>query len=743
MKLTQETEKNYCPGFGNYTVRSVKLIPKFLCLFLLCLLFNKVTEGQVFNFTGSNKLSSLSNNIEFYIDSSGKILPNEITQKAPFIKNTKATPSFGLSKNHIWIRFSICNKTNSQDVSLIIPEASISTIQLFKDSANQLKEFAKAGSAVHVSNQTFRNPDYVFNLHIKPAETETYYLQVSSYHPISLPISVGKFSSVENVLNIKSSIISLYVGIILTIFFYNLFLFISTLDRTYFYYILYIFLLGLAQVTLSGYSSIYFWNNLPALNQYAVPVTTCIAGMAASLFTINFLRTKIYAPFFHTTFLIIIVLFASAMIISLIGNNKLSYSIFAITTLTAPVISIIASLKIARQGYRPAYFYFVSFLAFSIGLIVFTLKNENLVPNNNFTSYILYVGTAIATILLSFALADKINILSKEKEESQAYSLKVARENEKLIGEQNIVLEQKVAERTNELQRSNVQLNKTLGELKDAQTQLVEAEKMASLGQLTAGIAHEINNPINFVKSNIKPLQLDIDDLFSIIDQYNLLHGAEKENISKQLENVYHTQKALDMDYVKDEIKQLIKGIEDGAERTAEIVRGLRTFSRLDESELKVANVHDGIDSTIVLVRNSMQSNIRIEKKFTAKGIIECYPGKLNQVFLNILNNSIQAIAAKKDLKEDDLISIFTADVAGNCLQIKIKDSGIGMNEDVIHRIFEPFFTTKPVGEGTGLGMAIVFKIIEEHHGKIDVSSQLGKGSEFVITLPYIHSSDN
>ncbi|HRI21485.1 MAG TPA: ATP-binding protein, partial [Panacibacter sp.] len=147
----------------------------------------------------------------------------------------------------------------------------------------------------------------------------------------------------------------------------------------------------------------------------------------------------------------------------------------------------------------------------------------------------------------------------------------------------------------------------------------------------------------------------------------------------------------------------------------------------------------DGLESTLVLLRNTMPANIIVEKKFSAKGNIECYPGKLNQVFMNILNNAIQAIIQKNDTETDGFIYITTSDTPENNIAIKIKDTGIGMTEEVLHRIYEPFFTTKAVGEGTGLGMAIVFKIIEAHSGRIDVFSKPGKGSEFIITLPYIH----
>jgi signal transduction histidine kinase len=261
---------------------------------------------------------------------------------------------------------------------------------------------------------------------------------------------------------------------------------------------------------------------------------------------------------------------------------------------------------------------------------------------------------------------------------------------------------------------------------------------MASLGQLTAGIAHEINNPINFVKSNIKPLQLDINDLITVIDEYDELHELKNGEIDSRLKRIDGLKNEIDLEYVKKEIKNLIKGIEEGAERTAEIVRGLRTFSRLDESELKVANVHEGIESTLVLLKNSFSHHLKIIKDFKAEANIECLPGKLNQVFMNIINNSIQAIAAKKEPDETESITIKTRDLDSNTIEISIKDSGIGMTEEVKQKIYEPFFTTKEVGEGTGLGMSIAFKIIEKHHGKIKIVSSPGNGAEFILTLPYL-----
>jgi signal transduction histidine kinase len=354
-------------------------------------------------------------------------------------------------------------------------------------------------------------------------------------------------------------------------------------------------------------------------------------------------------------------------------------------------------------------------------------------PYNDFTYYALQVGSAAEVTLLSFALANKINIYRKEKEESQAMALLVSQENEQLVREQNVILEAKVQERTEALQTSNKELNKVLTNLKEAQTQLVESEKMASLGQLTAGIAHEINNPINFVTSNIKPLKLDFEDLKSLLKRYEAL--GPNGDIAAQLKEIDQYKQQIDIEYVHTEIDSLIKGIEDGANRTAEIVKGLRTFSRLDESDLKFVDIHEGINSTLVLLRNTMPKNVTIVQDFGELPKIECYAGKLNQVFLNIINNALNAIKMKP-VQGDEKLTIPTRLMENKQVSIGIRDTGIGMTDKVKEKIFEPFFTTKDVGEGTGLGLSIVFSIIEKHHGKILVESTPGIGTEFIIYLP-------
>jgi len=640
--------------------------------------------------------------------------------------------------NNLWVRFKLKNETKTEDFFLGLQSSNIEEIWLYKlDSSNKLSLIQHTGISLPFDTRKNDDVDFNFNLNIPTGKDITYYLKFKSRHPVEVQLIVSDVQSHNKSFLTQTIIIDFYSGIIITIILYNAFLFLFTKDRNYLIYVIYLLFLWLAQLSQSGWAFKYFWSSYPSLNKYAVIWTSALAGSFGVWFARKFLHTAIFTPKLDKILMIIIGAYVIAIIAPLTGKLGIAYFILNISSMSGGLVLLLVAVIISRQKSRPAYFYLIAWSAFLSGIIIFVLRNFGVIATTNFTRSVLFIGSSIEAILLSIALADKINILQKDKEASQAEALRVSRENEILVKEQNIILEQKVNERTEELQHANHQLNDALINLKDAQTQLVEAEKMASLGQLTAGIAHEINNPINFVKSNIKPLQLDFRDLEELIDEYNKLHTIDEKSIKSQLSSIASFQKQIDLSFVKTEIGSLIKGIEEGAERTAEIVRGLRTFSRLDEGELKTVNVHEGIESTLVLLKNSFPYNIKIIKDFKADGNIDCYPGKLNQVFMNIINNGIQAIQLKPVKSEEEAIVISTRDTKDERIIISIKDSGIGMTEEVKQKIFEPFFTTKPVGEGTGLGMAIVFKIIEKHQGKIDIISSPGNGAEFILSLPH------
>jgi len=279
------------------------------------------------------------------------------------------------------------------------------------------------------------------------------------------------------------------------------------------------------------------------------------------------------------------------------------------------------------------------------------------------------------------------------------------------------------------LQKQKHELNNTLKDLTQAQSHLVQSEKMASLGQLTAGVAHELNNPLNFITSSINPLQRNMDDLLALLFKYDAI--IEEQDLTERFSELGEFKEEMDYTFMLKETKALLRGINEGASRSEHIVKDLRTFSRMDENEFKGVNIHEGIDSTLLLLRNMTKNDITIHKKYGDIPSIDCLPGKLNQVFMNILTNSVLSIKSKGDI-------FVETSQDGDHARISIRDSGVGMPPEVKDHIFEPFFTTRPVGEGTGLGLSISYSIIEEHNGTIEVLSKVGEGSEFVITLPFI-----
>lgn len=281
------------------------------------------------------------------------------------------------------------------------------------------------------------------------------------------------------------------------------------------------------------------------------------------------------------------------------------------------------------------------------------------------------------------------------------------------------------------LASTNQALKHSVEELKAAQEQLIQAEKMASLGQLTAGVAHEINNPINFVSANVDPLKQDLHDIIRVVREYE--RTIKEKRLETEFSEVTLMKEKTGVEMSIEEVRNLLKGIEDGAKRTAEIVKGLRNFTRLDQKVFRKADINEGIDSTLTLLHSSYKNRVEIVKEYGILPEVECFPGQLNQVFLNILSNAVQAIT------EEGKITIKTWPV-GDKVKISFKDNGAGMTEEVRKKIYDPFFTTKDVGKGTGLGLYISYGIVEKHKGKIEVFSTPGKGTEFILTIP-IHQS--
>ncbi|WOB45911.1 PAS domain-containing protein [Thermoleptolyngbya oregonensis NK1-22] len=306
-----------------------------------------------------------------------------------------------------------------------------------------------------------------------------------------------------------------------------------------------------------------------------------------------------------------------------------------------------------------------------------------------------------------------------------------------------------------QLRQRTQELEAALKELQRTQSQLVQSEKMSSLGQLVAGVAHEINNPVNFIYGNLAHANAYTQDLLNLVRLYQQHYPNPVPAVQQEIQHV-------DLDFLLADLPKLLSSMRVGAERIQKIVASLRTFSRMDEAECKAVDIHEGIDSTLMILQNRLKAKgdrpeIQVNKHYGSLPLVECYAGQLNQVFMNILANAIDALEDSYalgrwnpnmlpnlgdrpiDSPSGPMITIQTEQVSPSSISIRIADNGIGMSAAVQQRLFDPFFTTKPVGKGTGMGLSISYQIItERHQGTLRCCSEVGQGTEFTIQIPVI-----
>ncbi|MGL4377253.1 MAG: sensor histidine kinase, partial [Microcoleaceae cyanobacterium] len=433
----------------------------------------------------------------------------------------------------------------------------------------------------------------------------------------------------------------------------------------------------------------------------------------------------------------------------------------SILTKTAPSIEQMQKVELAYKNYATAVDRLLKLLEFSriqealefdetqvdpsydkLYQIIVNATTEASQTSANFT-YWANIGSVLIVLFLVGTLGIVFRQYLRANQKVQNLILENMRDREKSLEKEHQILEARVTERTQELQKANTALSQAISDLQQSQMQLVQSEKMSMLGQLVAGVGHEINNPVSFLSGNIQPALDYLNDLLSLIDIYQGEFPQLKSEIQQQID-------AIDLDYIREDFPKLINSMREGVIRIQDISTSLRTFSRSDSASPVEFNLHDGIDSTLMILKYRLKANetrpaIKIIKEYGKIPMVECYVGQLNQVFMNLLSNAIDGL---EELNQNH--SFAEIESYGNCILIKtrlsddgqfvvisIKDNGVGMTEEVKEKIFDNFFTTKPVNKGTGLGLAISYSIVVERHGgTLEVNSSLGNGAEFVMTIP-------
>lgn len=574
-------------------------------------------------------------------------------------------------------------------------------------------------------------------------EEDKIYLGVKSGKQISLPLRVASLNDLREWSFMRDVFFSFYAGIMLVMLLYNLVLYFTVEDRSYLLYVLFLIGVALSQLFLAGYQGVIpGWDGTSWLGLRAVHFVGIFSGVTTILFVNRFLDLARKGPGYHRVFNGLMSLYSLALVFLLVGRLNWAFQTINFVAMAALLV-VPASIHVWRQGQRSALYLLIAFTFFLLTVVMFAASQFTgnplpFVPQsvNNFA---MPVGSIVEVVLLSLALADRINQFKRQSAKAREEQLRVSQLNEQITREQNEVLERNVRERTEELEERNDRLRAALEELKLAQDQLVQSEKLASIGQLTAGIAHELNNPINFVSSSAQSLRRDFDDITEILRMLTAM-GADDEALQEKVQALQDRMIQLDMAFTMNEIDELLTGIDDGTTRTSEIVKGLRIFSRMDGDEATEANLNDLLESTLVILRSSLQDDVALTVDLAPNvPTVPCQPGKLNQVFMNLITNAAQATSKTDLAPADRYVRIRTRVLqqeGDDAVQVSIEDNGIGMSDAVQSQIFDPFFTTKDVGEGTGLGLSIVKGILDDHHATLDIQSAPGEGSTFLITFP-------
>jgi len=665
------------------------------------------------------------------------LTPDELFDEV-WVKHDVNVPNLGNTNTWIWARLPL-DPVVDAGLNVEIAYSTIDSLQVFMvcDGVILSNKLVGVNNTNNLNRLNFGNYPS-FPIPVMDCVNLTCYIRAWSGKQLLLPVRIESSEKIISDGHVRDVLFAIYLGIVASLLLYNLFLFFSVKDNTYLHYVLFIIAIGGTQLVLNGYDRVFNLVSIPWFSLRMTQIFGILSGVLTILFARNFLHLRTKAPLYNKIFGWMYTPYFVAAIMLFFGYYNTSYDILNFSALSI-ILLIPASIKVWRSGDVSAGYFLVGWLVFIIAVLIFALKDFGIIPYNEATIYALPMGSAIELVVLSLALGSRINQLKKDRQLAKEKELETSLLNEKIQREQNARLELSVEQRTSELTKTNASLSETLQNLQSTQEQLIQSEKLASIGQLTAGIAHELNNPINYVSSSAVSLKRDFMDVKEILSLIVTL-DPNSESLKESIESVKNKLLELDISFTVTEIDELLEGVEDGAQRTAEIVRGLRIFSRMDDNQEIQANINELLSSTLIILRSNLKHVVDVDVDL-AENVpnINCQPGKLNQVFMNIITNAAHA-TTETDLKRDDRSVKVSTRVVNTenteVIQVEISDNGVGMSKHIQSQIFNPFYTTKEVGKGTGLGLSIVQGILEDHNASVDISSKMGEGSVFLLSFP-------
>ncbi len=711
----------------------LKRILKGIGLVLLCLKTAVViAQQQILHLSSEATYYDIGKHTAYFEDKSAnltfeQVLASDVDKK--FISSYKNTLNFGVTTSAIWVKFTAQNNSYPQYSRwlLMMDYALFDYVHLYQQDKNGNWFDQETGDMFPFSKRLIPHTNFVFALNMPDTAMRTYYVRftTSGSMQIGLHLKTETFFLADSMFGGIGH--GLFYGGLLIMLFYNLILFFSLKDRSYLAYVFFILNNILLQATFNGHITQYILGDNPYWANLIVPLLMSTTPIVMAVFTILFLDTKQFTPFIHKILVAIIVLSSLNFILSFFVPINIATPIAGSLVMVVSIVVFLAAVMGLRKGNKAARFFLMAWGVLILAALSNSLRNFGLIPPTTLARLDVKIASLLEVVLLSMALADKYNLFRRDKEAAQLEILKL-QENA------NKELELKVTKRTAEL-------NQSLENLKATQKQLIQSEKLASLGELTAGIAHEIQNPLNFV-NNFSELSVDI-----------------AKDLNEELKRP-----EVDKAYVEELLTDLTSNqekINHHGKRASSIVKGMLEHSRASTGVKELTDINKLADEYLRLSYHGLRAK---DKDFNADfntefdenlPKIEVIPQDIGRVLLNLINNAFYAVNERKQAPQPPSVGVpmgrrenYVPTVivsthyeapplgVGGLIVIKVKDNGIGMPESVRAKVFQPFFTTKPTGQGTGLGLSLAYDIVTKGHGgTLEAESTEGVGTEFIIHL--------
>ena len=676
----------------------------FLLAALVFLCVPEAFAQRTILLTDTTSIQSFGGDVALYEDRSNALTIGQIASPAYdslFRKSAQEVPNIGMYRSTLWMRWTVRNVSSLKwMIELANPILDTIVLHEFRHGGWRSR---MSGLEFPLTGRDFLSPNFIFAIEPARDSTSVFYLRARGRF-LFAPLTIGRAEDLVEHSHRFDWFYWVYCGLVLMMFAYNLLIYVFIREVEYLYYTGWVLCFAFAMFTLNGYLLLILPPGLHWATNYARSVVA-IAGIFGVAFRKRFLKTKDNTPKLHHAFSIVSILFAVVVPLFLLRFYAIGGALVQVAYLALTIVSIVVGIVLLRKGYTLAKYFLAAFGSTFIGSFVFFGFSRGLLQYSFYTNNAVLIGSSIEMILLSFILGYKLHTFRKEKEAAQMHALLAAQENERLVKEQNLLLERKVEERTRDLMTT--------------QQQLVQQERLAVLGQLTAGIAHEIKNPLNFV-NNFSKLSLELFE-----DYRNSASDEERTSLME-------------------EISMNLGRIEQHGKRADGIVRRMMMHTRADTGMKESTDINALLEEAIQFVYQGIRSQ---DETILCQFDLDLAPSipqimvdqqAISRVFVNIVQNGIYAtheIAQAAGKGYHPRMEIWTRSIDTN-IEIRIRDNGPGIPENIREKIFQPFFTTRPAGKGTGLGLSMSYNVVVNGHGGMLTSVPRDNGAEFVITLP-------